>query len=66
MVTNTNEYISIQEAAGRAGVSRQHFALLVRQGKVAGARKVGERVWIVPGDFVLDRRGRGRPRANVR
>jgi predicted DNA-binding protein (UPF0251 family) len=61
--TSNGTFISISEAAAKIGISRERFSALVRGGRVKGAKKIGQRVWMIPADFTVERYPVGRPKA---
>lgn len=54
--------LSMMEAAGRAGVSRQRIHQLCAQGRIVGARKIGHQ-WVIPVGAEIKQVKMGRPRA---
>ncbi len=47
MVELMGDYIPMEEAMALTGYKRANITLLCRQGKIAGAKKVGNR-WLIP------------------
>lgn len=54
-------FLTAAQAAQRLGVVPQRMRLLLLQGRIRGAVKVG-RDWVIPADFPDPRRPEGRPR----
>lgn len=56
----TENLMTVQQAAEKMGVSAARVTALCREGRVAGARKVG-RDWILPGEPRIAAAARQRP-----
>jgi excisionase family DNA binding protein len=42
------EYLTVSEAVDVMGCTDGWVRILLRQGKIAGARRIGQRVWLIP------------------
>ena len=60
----SSEYMTVAEAAKILNRTKQCIAKLCLTGKIVGARKFGERVWMIPTQSVLEFKPipQGRPR----
>jgi hypothetical protein len=48
-VSNVNEFITVQEAAEKWGVTPRQVQILCKEGRIAGVARMS-RIWIIPRD----------------
>lgn len=55
-----SEFIGVKECAAKLGVAISRVTVLCRQGRIAGAQKIG-RDWIIPSEPKVTAGSRSRP-----
>lgn len=43
-----DEYLTVSEAVDRMGCTDGWIRVLLREGRLPGARRIGQRVWLIP------------------
>lgn len=54
MINEYIEYITVEEAAKHLNRTKTNVCWLCRKGKLKGAKKFGEKVWMIPKQSVLE------------
>jgi excisionase family DNA binding protein len=51
------EYLTVAEATALMGCTEGWVRMLLRDGKIAGARRIGQRVWVIPAASAREAKG---------
>lgn len=60
------EYLTVAEAVALMGCTDGWVRVLLREGKLPGARRIGQRVWLIPSRAALEARDALTTRANAK